>query len=296
MNKNKIVAIALPVLLAAAALAPVAQADTAMTTGSMMHDAMSGSSMMMAPSADLSVGSKGADVVALQTWLVAKGLLTIPAGVSMGYFGSLTQNALISYQTSVGLPAHGYFGALTRAKVNAAMAMMQSSGSSSMSNATSMSGGTTQGGVMVGGALMTPDKDIVQNAVNASNVTTLVAAVKAAGLVATLETAGPFTVFAPTNDAFAKLPAGTVTTLLMPANIATLKDILTYHVVAGRYTSADLTDGMTLTTVEGKKLTINKTASGQISVNGVAMVQTANVISSNGVTFVIDTVLTPPAN
>lgn len=150
-------------------------------------------------------------------------------------------------------------------------------------------------GVEVGGALMTPDKDIVANAMNASNVTTLVAAVSAAGLVDTLKGPGPFTVFAPTNDAFAKLPAGTVDTLLKPQNKAKLVDILTYHVVAGRYTSADLTDGMTLTTVEGKKLTINKTASGQINVNGVAMVQTADVISSNGVTFVIDSVLTPPA-
>ena len=149
-------------------------------------------------------------------------------------------------------------------------------------------------GVMVGGALMTPDKDIVQNAVNANNVTTLVAAVKAAGLVATLETAGPFTVFAPDNNAFAKLPAGTLDTLLMPQNKAMLTKILTYHVVAGRYTSADLTDGEKLTTVEGDTITIGKSASGQISVNGTAMVETPDVISSNGVTFVIDTVLMPP--
>jgi uncharacterized surface protein with fasciclin (FAS1) repeats len=152
---------------------------------------------------------------------------------------------------------------------------------------------TTQG-VMVGGALMTPDKDIVENAVNADNVTTLVAAVKAAGLVATLEGPGPFTVFAPDNNAFAKLPAGTVTTLLEPANKAELVKILTYHVVAGRYTSADLTDGEKLTTVEGDTITIGKSASGQLSVNGTAMVETPDVISSNGVTFVIDTVLMPP--
>jgi uncharacterized surface protein with fasciclin (FAS1) repeats len=152
---------------------------------------------------------------------------------------------------------------------------------------------TTQG-VMVGGALMTPDKDIVENAVNADNVTTLVAAVKAAGLVATLEGPGPFTVFAPDNNAFAKLPAGTVTTLLQPANKAELVKILTYHVVAGHYTSADLTDGQTLTTVEGDTITIGKSSSGQLSVNGTAMVETPDVISSNGVTFVIDTVLMPP--
>ena len=150
-------------------------------------------------------------------------------------------------------------------------------------------------GVMVGGALMTPDRDIVANALNASNVTTLVAAVKAAGLVTTLQGAGPFTVFAPNNDAFAKLPAGTVEALVKPENKAKLTDILTYHVVAGRYTSADLTDGQVLTSVEGKKLTIHKDASGKISVNGTAMVETPDVISSNGVTFVIDSVLMPPA-
>ena len=152
-----------------------------------------------------------------------------------------------------------------------------------------------QQGVEVGGAMMTPDKDIVANAMNAKNVTTLVAAVSAAGLVDTLKGAGPFTVFAPTNDAFAKLPAGTVDTLLKPENKSKLVDILTYHVVAGRYTAADLTDGMKLKSVEGKMLTIKKDASGKIWVNGVAMVQTADVISSNGVTFVVDSVLLPPA-
>ncbi len=150
-----------------------------------------------------------------------------------------------------------------------------------------------QEGVMVGGALMTPNRDIVANALDASNVTTLVAAVTAAGLVETLQSAGPFTVFAPTNDAFAKLPAGTVETLVKPENKAQLVDILTYHVVAGRYTSADLMDGQVLTTVEGKTLTINKTAEGKLSVNGTAMVETPDVISSNGVTFVIDSVLMP---
>lgn len=147
-------------------------------------------------------------------------------------------------------------------------------------------------GVMVGGALMVQSKDIVDNAVNASNVTTLVAAVKAAGLVDTLKGPGPFTVFAPTNAAFAKLPAGTVDALLKPENKAKLVNILTYHVVAGRYTSADLTDGMILKTVEGKTIKINK-VQGKIMVNGTAVVETADVISSNGVTFVIDSVLLP---
>jgi uncharacterized surface protein with fasciclin (FAS1) repeats len=148
-------------------------------------------------------------------------------------------------------------------------------------------------GVMVGGALMTPNRDIVANAMNASNVTTVVAAVKAAGLVETLQGAGPFTVFAPNNAAFDKLPAGTVETLLKPENKAQLVDILTYHVVAGRYTSADLHDGQVLTTVEGKTITIGKSADGKVTVNGSAMVETPDVISSNGVTFVIDSVLMP---
>lgn len=151
----------------------------------------------------------------------------------------------------------------------------------------------TEDGVMVGGAMMVKSKDIVDNAINATNVTTLVAAVKAAGLVETLKGAGPFTVFAPTNAAFAKLPAKTVETLLKPENKATLVKILTYHVVAGRYTAADLKDGMTLKSVEGENLMIKKDTSGKITINGTAMVETADVISSNGVTFVIDTVLMP---
>lgn len=147
-------------------------------------------------------------------------------------------------------------------------------------------------GVMVGGAMMVENLDIVDNAVNASNVTTLVAAVKAAGLVDTLKGAGPFTVFAPNNDAFAALPTGTVETLVKPENKAKLTNILTYHVVAGRYTSADLTDGQKLKTVQGEEITITK-KDGKIMVNGSATVETADVISSNGVTFVIDGVLMP---
>src|ERR1700712_2391071 len=116
---------------------------------------------------------------------------------------------------------------------------------------------------MVGGAAMYPTKNIVENAVNSKDHTTLVAAVKAAGLVETLESAGPFTVFAPTNEAFNKLPAGTVDMLVKPENKATLTKILTYHVVSGRYNASDLakliTAGngtATLTTVEGGKLMV----------------------------------------
>ncbi len=150
----------------------------------------------------------------------------------------------------------------------------------------------SEAGVEVGGAMMVPSLDIVANASNASNVTTLVAAVKAAGLVDVLKGAGPFTVFAPTNDAFAKLPAGTVDNLLKAENKDQLVDILTYHVVSGRYLAKDLKDGMTLKTVQGQTLTIGN-KNGQITVNGSAMVQTKDVVSKNGVTFVIDSVLMP---
>src|ERR1700731_4370539 len=122
---------------------------------------------------------------------------------------------------------------------------------------------------MVGGQEMFPSKNIVQNAVNSADHTTLVAAVKAAGLVETLESPGPFTVFAPTNSAFSKLPAGTVQTLLEPANKATLTDILTYHVVPGRLTAHDLSmmvdqggGSAMLKTVEGKSLTIQHAGKG----------------------------------
>ncbi len=236
-------------------------------------------SMMI--SNNLTIGSRGSDVVALQTFLAGKSFLMMPAGVSMGYFGPITKAAVMRYQTSVGIMSTGFFGPLTRAKINSDIAMMPGS----------MNSGS-ESGVMVGGALMVASKDIVDNAVNANNVTTVVAAIKAAGLVDTLKGAGPFTVFAPTNSAFEKLPAGTVSTLLKPENKAQLTDILTYHVVAGRYTSNDLYDGQTLTTVEGKKITIKKQGS-QIWINGSAMVETADVISRNGVTFVIDTVLMP---
>jgi uncharacterized surface protein with fasciclin (FAS1) repeats len=157
--------------------------------------------------------------------------------------------------------------------------------------------------VTVGGAPMYPSKNIVQNAVNSKDHTTLVAAVKAAGLVDTLSSPGPFTVFAPTNAAFGKLPAGTVDTLVKPENKATLTKILTYHVVPGRLTSADLAAkakmGMgknTLTTAEGETLTV-KSQAGAIwlvdAKGGMSKVTVPNVAQSNGVIHVVDTVLMP---
>src|ERR1700750_1359809 len=113
--------------------------------------------------------------------------------------------------------------------------------------------------VTVGGAPMYSSKNIIENAMNSKDHTTLVAAVKAAGLVETLEGPGPFTVFAPTNKAFDKLPAGTVDMLVKPENKAMLTKILTYHVVAGRLEASDLTDGKKLKTVQGEELTGKKT-------------------------------------
>ncbi len=178
---------------------------------------------------------------------------------------------------------------------------MNSSGSTSggmnangMNNATS--GASTSGGVMVGGAMMTPNKDIVDNAAGSSDHTTLVTAVKAAGLVETLKGAGPFTVFAPSNSAFDKLPAGTVNSLVTPEMKPTLTKVLTYHVVPGRLTAANLTSGQVLTTVQGEQLTVTKNGNDVMirdAKGGTARVTIADVVSSNGVTHVIDTVLMP---
>jgi uncharacterized surface protein with fasciclin (FAS1) repeats len=150
--------------------------------------------------------------------------------------------------------------------------------------------------VMVGGAAMFPSKNIIQNAVNSKDHTTLVAAVKAAGLVRTLEGKGPFTVFAPTNSAFGKLPAGTVDNLVKPENKTTLTRILTYHVVPGRIGASDLTDGKTLKTVEGEQLTVKRSGDRVMIIDakgGSATVTIPNVNQSNGVIHVVDTVLMP---
>jgi uncharacterized surface protein with fasciclin (FAS1) repeats len=155
----------------------------------------------------------------------------------------------------------------------------------------------------VGGAPMYPDKTIVANAVNSPIHKTLVAAVKAAGLVDTLNSPGPFTVFAPTDDAFAKLPAGTVDTLVQPDNKATLVKILTYHVVPGKISSKDLKKWIkkgggtySAKTVEGGMLTFTMDM-GKIKITdekgGSAFITTADVFQSNGVIHVIDTVLMP---
>ena len=156
---------------------------------------------------------------------------------------------------------------------------------------------------MVGGAAMYETKTIVENAANSKDHTTLVAAVKAAGLAETLSGAGPFTVFAPTNAAFAKLPAGTVDTLLKPENKAMLTGILTYHVVPGRLTATDIAaqakangGKAVLTTVQGAKLPVwEKDGSWYVSdaKGGTAKIGPADVLQSNGVIHVIDGVLLP---
>lgn len=155
----------------------------------------------------------------------------------------------------------------------------------------------------VGGANMYATKNIVENAVNSPIHTTLVAAVKAAGLVPTLESKGPFTVFAPTNDAFAKLPAGTVDTLLKPENKEQLVKVLTYHVVSGTYDSKKLMKLIkkgggkaSLTTVAGEPLTFTTDGKSIMitdSKGGMATVTTADVYQSNGIIHVIDAVLLP---
>ena len=167
-------------------------------------------------------------------------------------------------------------------------------------------GAATEATVMVGGQQMFPSKDIVDNAVKSADHTTLVAAVKAAGLVDALKGKGPLTVFAPTNEAFAALPAGTVDTLLKPENKATLTKVLTYHVVAGDYTGAKLKSliekghgSATLTTLAGGQLTFMMNGPNNIAVRdekgGVADITISDVHQSNGVIQVVDKVLMPGA-
>ena len=156
---------------------------------------------------------------------------------------------------------------------------------------------------MVGGAPMLANKNIVENAVNSKDHTTLVAAVKAAGLVETLSGPGPFTVFAPTNEAFKKLPAGTVDNLLKPENKGQLQAVLTYHVVPGTLTTKDITDMIkagggkaTLKTVQGEPLTAElkgKNVEIVDSKGDVAKITIPNVMQSNGVIQVVNTVLLP---
>ena len=187
----------------------------------------------------------------------------------------------------------------------AGAAALALSGCASMSD--DMADGSTMASAAsvptVGGAPMYPTKTIVENAVNSADHTTLVAAVKAAGLVDTLSGPGPFTVFAPTNDAFAKLPAGTVETLLKPQNKAMLASVLTYHVIPGRITAADLMAAIKagggsarLTTVQGGTLTASTMGDMIMLVDGkggIAHVTQANVMQSNGVIHVTDRVSLP---
>ncbi|HET9041011.1 MAG TPA: fasciclin domain-containing protein [Gemmatimonadales bacterium] len=184
--------------------------------------------------------------------------------------------------------------ALTLAATSAAVA--QESGTAQM--------GMEKGTTMVGGQAMFRTRDIVDNAVNSADHTTLVAAVKAAGLVETLKGAGPYTVFAPTNAAFGLLPQGTVPTLLEPANKAQLTKVLTYHVVAGRYDAAALLKAIKsghgqamLKTVQGEPLTVMLNGDRNIVVRDakgdVADISTYDVVQSNGVIHVVDKVLLP---
>jgi uncharacterized surface protein with fasciclin (FAS1) repeats len=169
--------------------------------------------------------------------------------------------------------------------------------------ALAFNGAFAQQTVEVGGAPMYPAKNIIENAVNSKDHTTLVAAVKAAGLVETLQGTGPFTVFAPVNAAFDKLPAGTVETLLKPENKATLTAVLTYHVVAGRLDAKELMKRIKmgkgkamLTTVQGGQLTVSKKGKKIVLMDekgGTGMVSIQDVYQSNGIIHVIDAVVLP---
>jgi uncharacterized surface protein with fasciclin (FAS1) repeats len=195
---------------------------------------------------------------------------------------------------------HSLAAALALAAVVAAPCALATPAAQSAMSPSSMSSQKT---VMVGGAAMYPSKNIIENAVNSKDHTTLVAAVKAAGLVDTLSGPGPFTVFAPTNEAFAALPAGTVDNLLKPENKATLTKVLTYHVVPGKLTSHDLAKAVkagggkaVLKTVEGDSITVaghGKHWTVTDDKGNVANITIADVIQSNGVIYVIDKVLMP---
>jgi len=188
---------------------------------------------------------------------------------------------------------------ITKSAFRAALFAVAASGLAVSADAKTMTSKT----VMVGGAPMLPTKNIIENAVNSKDHTTLVAAVKAAGLVETLSGPGPFTVFAPTNAAFGKLPAGTVDTLVKPENKATLTKILTYHVVSGSMDSKAIVAAIkagkgtaTLTTVQGEPLTaklMGKKVMLTDAKGGMSTVTIADVYQSNGVIHVVDTVLMP---
>lgn len=185
-------------------------------------------------------------------------------------------------------------------KLTAAALMIAALANAQMSDNSKMEKDVT----MVGGESMYPMKNIIQNAVNSKDHTTLVAAVKAAGLVETLSGAGPFTVFAPVNDAFENLPAGTVETLLKPENKGQLSAVLTYHVLAGKYTFNDVASAIkkgggkvAMKTVQGADLWFMMNGMHNITVKDakgtVANISTYDVMQSNGVIHVIDKVLLP---
>lgn len=264
--KNKTIKTVMGLTLVGSSLAfAFAMSDMSAT---MMKDdkMMMKDSMKMELKSNLMAGSKGAEVERLQAFLIEKGFLVLPQGVVKGYYGKVTKMAVAKFQKENGVHATGFFGPATRAKLNMSMVMV------------------TAPAVVL--------KDIVDNAVATESVSTLVVAVKAAGLVDTLKSAGPFTVFAPTNAAFAALASGTVDTLLKAENKAQLTSVLTYHVVAGKYNAKDLTDGLVLKTVEGKNLTFS-VVNNVLLINGIVTVELPNVESSNGVIHIINSVLMP---
>lgn len=206
--------------------------------------------------------------------------------------------AALAFTAACGTPATN---TNTTVRVNTNSNMMNASMTNSMNSNTMANSNSMSENPMVGGAPMLASKDIIDNAVNSKDHTTLVAAVKAAGLVDTLKSAGPFTVFAPTNEAFDKLPAGTVDTLLKPENKDKLKGILTYHVIGSKEDAASIAKAIaagngkaTFKTVQGGTLTASMDGKDVIITDekgGKSKVTIADVMQSNGVIHVVDTVL-----
>ncbi len=222
---------------------------------------------------NLQVGSRGADVVMLQEYLISRG--HFDASLKKGNYGPATRTAVIKLQKEFGIPQTGMVGPRTRIAVNQGMKTIHSF--SQHSNHSPQAQTATYG-------------SIVETAANAKNFTTLLAAATAAGLADTLKDGGPFTVFAPTDAAFAKIDQATLQNLLKPENKAQLAELLQGHIVSGRIFSSAIQNGTTLKTLNGKTLTFTVTSSG-VMINGVATIATKDIIAKNGAVHVIDTVI-----
>lgn len=218
---------------------------------------------------NLELGSQGDDVVALQTFLEANGYLKLPEGIAKGYFGNLTKIALAKYQAKAGLPSLGYFGALTRKAIK-----------ESLKDYTVVT------------TIPEQTLNIVENGKNIEGLSKSVQAFEQSGLTPTLTGTDSFTVFAPTNDAFAKIPSALLSYVFDTKNASILKSIIKYHIIAGTYLLKDLNDGQTLKTLRGETITIGK-KDNVITINGKATVINEGIVSKNGIIYSLDTILIP---